>query len=129
MLITALTVERRWIERRRKMISVDTLTELAKKNAIGRSATYLNGWADGYWLLRLAIEVIKQDPLPYKNMDEHDKVQDIEVVHCKDCKWWNTDFLPQDCGWCEKSGNEHGRLADWFCADGERRDPCSSQDS
>lgn len=46
----------------------------------------------------------------------------VEVVRCKDCKWWNTDFLPQDCGWCEKSGNEHGRLADWFCKDGERKE-------
>lgn len=41
----------------------------------------------------------------------------LEIIRCKDCKWWNTDFLPQDCGWCEK--DNHGRLADWFCADGE----------
>ena len=33
------------------------------------------------------------------------------LVRCKDCKW----FKKRD--WC--------KVPDWFCADGERRDPCS----
>lgn len=101
------------------MISVDTLTELAKKNAIGRSTTYLNGWVDGDWLLRLAIEVIKQDPLPYKNMDEHDKVQDIDFVRCKDCEYYLNDIM--HC-WNELIKADMIIEPDWFCANGVRKD-------
>lgn len=103
------------------MISVDTLTELAKKNAIGRSMTFLDGWVDGYWLLRLAIEVIKQDPLPYKNMDEydHDKVQDIDFVRCKDCEYYMNDA--RQC-WNELINADMIIEPDWFCANGVRKD-------
>ena len=44
-----------------------------------------------------------------------------EIIRCKDCKWWNTAYLPDGCGWCEKSGMNKGTVDDWFCADGERK--------
>lgn len=46
------------------------------------------------------------------------------LVKCKECKWSDVD---SDGIFCE----QYGRVPkdDWFCADGERRDPCSSQDS
>lgn len=56
-------------------------------------------------------------------IEQAELVDAVEVVHCRDCKWWDVD---SDCIFCE-----YGRVPkdDWFCADGERRDPCSSQDS
>lgn len=52
------------------------------------------------------------------------KVDAIPLVHCKDCKWFDRTEPKQ----CRQHGicNIHD---DFFCADGERRDPCSSQDS
>ena len=44
-----------------------------------------------------------------------------ELVRCKDCKW----FDGQGC----ESLSLYRVDIDFFCADGERRDPCSSQDS
>ena len=59
----------------------------------------------------------------------------VEVVRCKDCKWWdkvdNIDGV--NYGTCERKCTAIRKDAfpneNWFCADGERRDPCSSQDS
>ena len=45
------------------------------------------------------------------------QLQAIEIVHCKDCKYWNLNSM------------EHGKdchtNGDWFCADGERRIECT----
>lgn len=40
----------------------------------------------------------------------------VEVVRCKDCKWWERDAIFAD-GWCR--GKRQGN-PEWFCADGER---------
>lgn len=44
--------------------------------------------------------------------DDGYKARDAEIVHCKDCKWWNPPF-------CDKHFDAYIRKADWFCADGE----------
>ena len=41
----------------------------------------------------------------------------VEVVRCKECEHSSWDELGK-CYWCK--GKE--RTADWFCADGERRE-------
>ena len=55
-----------------------------------------------------------------------------KLVRCKDCKHWNEFIMnrkPQGYGLCTLHEITHKTDTDWFCADGERRDPCSSQDS
>lgn len=47
-------------------------------------------------------------------------VDAVEVVRCKDCKWWNTDWYKGEHGECPNVFCE--TTADWFCADGERKD-------
>jgi hypothetical protein len=51
----------------------------------------------------------------------------VEVVRCKDCKYYDVNLADGTTCFCTRLElfNEY----DWFCADGERRDPCSSQDS
>lgn len=51
------------------------------------------------------------------------------VTHCKDCKYCYAEGFVNVRNVCEKH-YDFGNVDDnWFCADGERRDPCSSQDS
>lgn len=45
----------------------------------------------------------------------------VHVVRCKDCKWWCTDCMPEEFGWCDATVNR-STDEDWFCADGERKD-------
>lgn len=40
----------------------------------------------------------------------------VEVVRCKNCKWWDS-----DCGWCDLWGNTH-EYKDGYCSYGERKD-------
>lgn len=44
-----------------------------------------------------------------------------ELVRCKDCRWWCTDCMPDEFGWCDARMNK-ATDEDWFCADGERKD-------
>lgn len=44
----------------------------------------------------------------------------VNVVRCKDCKWWNTDWYKGVHGECPNVFCE--TTADYFCADGERKD-------
>ena len=44
----------------------------------------------------------------------------VPVVRCKDCRWWCTDCMPEEFGWCDATVNR-STAEDWFCADGERR--------
>lgn len=46
-----------------------------------------------------------------------DRVPGIEIIHCKDCKHGAFDAWVKTY-WCK--GKQH--LADWFCADGERKE-------
>ena len=47
-------------------------------------------------------------------------VDAVEVVRCKDCKFWECDAIFPD-GWCR---GKHQGNPNWFCADGERREKC-----
>ena len=44
--------------------------------------------------------------------------QMVELVRCKDCKWY------REKGFCKHPNGGAGnvRPADWFCADGERKE-------
>ena len=57
------------------------------------------------------------------DMDKHLKGNIVEVVRCKDCRWWERDYQPRyhsDERPCNRVGM--GTPPDWFCADNERRD-------
>ncbi len=46
----------------------------------------------------------------------------VEVVRCKDCRWWERDYQPRyhpDERPCNIVGM--GTSPEWFCADGEVR--------
>lgn len=45
-------------------------------------------------------------------------VDAVEVVRCKDCKWYSDDY-------CCQFGDDYGD--DWYCADGERREEDAKQ--
>ena len=44
-----------------------------------------------------------------------------ELVHCKDCKHFGRYYGDSKKGVCEKL-NIIGRLEEWFCADGKRKE-------
>lgn len=46
-----------------------------------------------------------------------------EIVRCKDCKHYRK--IEDHSGICAVLAREEKMTDDWFCADGERRDPCS----
>ena len=54
----------------------------------------------------------------------------VTVVRCKDCKWYEIAYLKRDGtddkrykpSVCVRWGFAKMRKADWFCADGERRE-------
>lgn len=43
----------------------------------------------------------------------------INLVHCKECKYYDTACCPDGTGWCDKI--ESCRSDNWFCADGEAK--------
>lgn len=60
---------------------------------------------------------------------EHDAIDAVEVVHCRDCKYFGEycdeyKEETQNDGMCELDIKDSVTF-DFFCADGERRDPCS----
>lgn len=59
-------------------------------------------------------------------IDKMPTIDAVEVVRCKECKCLR--FYEDGTWWCEQTEREIIN-PNWFCADGERRDPCSSQDS
>ena len=70
-------------------------------------------------------EMDKRDAEPlqpdWKTYCMNKKVDMVEVVRCKDCKFAYDSPLPYQHGkkWCDRSETHH--KPDWFCADGERR--------
>jgi len=46
----------------------------------------------------------------------------VEVVRCKDCRWWHESELEQFKGYgdCGQANGIALKPHDWFCADGER---------
>lgn len=59
-------------------------------------------------------------------LEKQPTIDAVEVVRCKDCKHYRK---IDSGGICVMLAREEKMTDDWFCADGERRDPCSSQDS
>ena len=56
-------------------------------------------------------------------VDNVSTVDAVEVVRCKDCRWWERDYQPRyypDERPCNIAGM--GTSPDWYCADGEKRD-------
>lgn len=64
-------------------------------------------------------------------IDEQPTIDAVEVVHCRECKWWDRKEN-SNYGYCHacKHGHysEHWEIQiyrtykdDWFCADGERK--------
>lgn len=51
-----------------------------------------------------------------EDIDNAPTVDAVSVVHCKDCKWWNTD------GYRECPNVLGETTADWYCANGERKE-------
>lgn len=49
-------------------------------------------------------------------------VDAVEVVRCKDCRYYNTTNCCDGCGWCERSGMDRGSWDNWFCADGAHKE-------
>ena len=57
-------------------------------------------------------------------------VDAVEVVRCKDCKWYESAFLKRDGttdkrykpNVCVRGRYAKPRKADWYCANGERRE-------
>ena len=47
----------------------------------------------------------------------------VEVVRCKDCKWWKSNFTwnCKEVKVCVKDPFEPAQKEDFFCADGERK--------
>lgn len=59
-------------------------------------------------------------------MEEYQAIEalpSVDIVHCKDCMYWDTDWTPTraDLGehWCPMT--DMIKPGDWFCADGERK--------
>ena len=66
-----------------------------------------------------------------KNSVNHTLTVDaVEVVRCKDCKWYEIEQLKRDGtddkrykpSVCVIGAYAEPRKADWYCADGERRE-------
>ena len=50
-------------------------------------------------------------------IDNAPTVDAVPVVRCKDCRWWCTDCMPKEFGWCDAKMNR-STDEDWYCADG-----------
>lgn len=44
-------------------------------------------------------------------------VELTEIVRCKNCKHYNTEWCADGCGWCNY--RDFGTNDEWYCADGE----------
>ena len=64
------------------------------------------------------------------DIDAQPTVDAVEVVRCKDCKWYEIEQLKRDGtddkrykpSVCVIGAYAEPRKADWYCADGERRE-------
>ena len=62
------------------------------------------------------------DKFVLRTIDEMPIVDAVPVVRCTDCTHYNTHGCDDGFGWCERNGNGHGCVDEWFCADGKRRE-------
>lgn len=65
------------------------------------------------------VEIPIQVTIPVEDLVEYLKKDGtlVEVVRCKECKYWN-----ENMNMCERLQMVMFNSADWFCADGERRE-------
>lgn len=68
------------------------------------------GVINGYRLAHDHIEELITRTIP--------TVDAVEVVRCKDCRFWHNDGIMTTCDRMIGNGYE----ANWFCANGERKD-------
>lgn len=81
---------------------------------------WIRGVNDAEYIELLLNALDRQKKITAKAIDKLKKVDAVEVVRCKDCRWWCTDCMPEELGWCDATVNR-STYEDWFCADGERR--------
>lgn len=64
-------------------------------------------------------------------LEKQPTIDAVQVVRCEECVHHDTGIDEEGKPFmkCLNGRSYGGTTADWFCADGERRDPCSSQDS
>ena len=73
----------------------------------------------GKFLLRKYTTDASEEPYTL-NIQRHPNCPLIEIVRCKDCKWWNEDHKIGGEGLCENNIFGWSRPTD-FCSYGERR--------
>ena len=49
-------------------------------------------------------------------------VDAVEVVRCRECRYYNTTGCSDGFGWCEDAVVSTGVSDDWYCANGQRRE-------
>jgi hypothetical protein len=61
--------------------------------------------------------ILETDPKLVYCIERIKAVDAVEVVRCKDCKWWSFDY-------CTNRNGAGGLIfnGDWFCRSGERKD-------
>lgn len=93
------------------------MSDLISKSALGAAMYHeafetdskMQKWDSGCWIRYKMFEnVLASAPT----------IDAVEVVRCKECKWWDTDGYKDGYGECPNVFHE--TTADWFCADGER---------
>ena len=75
-------------------------------------------------------EKVDNVPKFYEWLDEQPTVDAVPVVRCKDCKWYEVEQLKRDGtddkrykpSVCVIGIYAEQRKADWYCADGERKE-------
>jgi hypothetical protein len=63
------------------------------------------------------IDIDEPSAPDWKTEHMNSKVDMVEVIRCKNCKWWHHNSTCYN----EKVRFGSYRKPDWFCADGERR--------
>lgn len=48
--------------------------------------------------------------------------RDLEIIRCKDCKWWHESETVEGFGDCGQANGLTLKPSDWFCADGKLKD-------
>lgn len=80
-----------------------------------------------YWLEYGQNEFVYDANSVLDSIDEQPTVDAVEVVRCKDCKWYKPGDLFTDIMFCHRLKKENGKPAkynfcgDDFCSYGERR--------
>lgn len=56
----------------------------------------------------------------FHEIDDAPTIDAVEVVRCKDCRWWQDDYMGT---WCGRLSGVRSTNADDYCSWGERREP------